>query len=112
MSAFNDLTEFRPTCPVVFFKQADGKIYTIHCQKLAVNIECYVSTALIRLSGEWVNRTDSTLDCVFALPTPGTVMNVQLQIGPDRILTTAIISNDDAQELLNENKKHSKKNSV
>eukprot|EP00486_Rosalina_sp_Unknown_P002218 CAMPEP_0201575932 /NCGR_PEP_ID=MMETSP0190_2-20130828/21376_1 /ASSEMBLY_ACC=CAM_ASM_000263 /TAXON_ID=37353 /ORGANISM="Rosalina sp." /LENGTH=670 /DNA_ID=CAMNT_0048006147 /DNA_START=227 /DNA_END=2239 /DNA_ORIENTATION=+ len=52
------------------------------------------------MEGEWTNRTKDTLDCVFALPTPGTIMNVTLHIGQDRILTTAIVSKEDAQELV------------
>ena len=77
--------------------------FTIHCQKLDVNVECYVSTAIISMEGEWTNRTKDTLDCVFALPTPGTVMNVTLHIGVDRVLTTAIVSREDAENLVREN---------
>ena len=98
------INDYRPPCPVIFFERTDNKgqkqIFTIHCKKLNVNIECYVSTAVIKLEGIWTNPTNETLDCVFAVPTPGTVMNVTLQIGDERVLTTAIISNDDAREIM------------
>jgi len=104
----NNINDYKPTCPVIFFERGsnDGgpkQIFTIHCQKLNVFVECYVSTAIIRMEGEWTNRTKDTLDCVFALPTPGTIMNVTLHIGLDRVLTTAIVSNADAQNLIKEN---------
>merc|ERR1712130_128736 len=35
----------------------EKQIFTIHCQKLNVFVECYVSTAIIRMEGEWTNRT-------------------------------------------------------
>ena len=75
MSDNVDVNDYRPTCPVIFFERgsmSDGnkQIFTIHCQKLDVFVECYVSTAIIRMEGEWKNRTKDTLDCVFALPTP------------------------------------------
>merc|ERR1719410_581934 len=56
------------------------------------------------MEGEWTNRTKDILDCVFALPTPGTIMNVTLHIGLDRVLTTAIVSREDAENLIKENK--------
>eukprot|EP01084_Bolivina_argentea_P013810 25884_1 len=110
----NNINDYRPPCPVIFFEKGsnsnDGKqIFTIHCSKLNVSVECYVSTAIIRMEGQWTNRTKDTLDCVFALPTPGTIMNVTLHIGPERVLTTAIISNKDAEQIINENQKQGKK---
>jgi len=104
-----NINDYKPTCPVIFFErgnqQQQKQIFTIHCQRLAVDVECYVSTAIIRMDGEWTNRTKDTLDCVFALPTPGTIMNVKLLIGADRVLTTAIISKADASKLIEENQK-------
>jgi len=61
------------------------------------------------MEGQWTNGTNDTLDCVFALPTPGTIMNVKLRIGPDRVLTTAIVSKEDAEKLVSENQKKNKK---
>lgn len=103
----SNINEIKPTCPVIFFEKggpdaSEKQIFTIHCQKLDVKVECYVSTAIISMEGEWTNRTNDTLDCVFALPTPGTVMNVTLKIGADRVLTTAIVSREDATSLLKE----------
>ena len=100
--------------PVIFFERGSNdkgqkQIFTIHCERLDVFVECYVSTAIIQMEGEWTNRTNDTLDCVFALPTPGTIMNVTLHIGADRVLTTAIVSREDAESLINENRKKTKK---
>eukprot|EP01083_Nonionella_stella_P103854 297064_1 len=109
--AIND-PYYKPTCPVILFERAsndDGEkqIFTIRCQKLNVFVECYVSTAIIRMEGEWTNRTQDTLDCVFSLPTPGTIMNVTLHVGVDRVLTTAIVSAQDAENLIKDNLKKS-----
>ena len=73
-----------------------------------MNVECYVSTAIVSMEGEWTNRTKDILDCVFALPTPGTIMNVTLHIGVDRVLTTAIVSREDAEDLIRANQQKSK----
>ena len=67
--------------------------YTLRCLQEVYELSKYVSTAIITMEGEWTNRTTDTLDCVFALPTPGTIMNVTLHIGEDRLLRTAIIPN-------------------
>ncbi|ETO23351.1 hypothetical protein RFI_13831 [Reticulomyxa filosa] len=92
------------SCPSIFFEAENEnnttQLYSIHCKRLDVDVECYVSTAIVSMRGEWTNQTDSTLDCIFALPTPGTVMNVTLNIGSDRVITTAIVSNKDRDELL------------
>jgi len=106
------LTGFRPLCPVIVF-EAEGEngvaqLCTIHCQGLEVDVECYVSTAIISMKGRWTNQTESTLDCVFALPTTGTIMNVSLSIGKERLLRTAIVSNKDKDELIKDNQKKSK----
>eukprot|EP00485_Elphidium_margaritaceum_P000756 CAMPEP_0202688042 /NCGR_PEP_ID=MMETSP1385-20130828/3579_1 /ASSEMBLY_ACC=CAM_ASM_000861 /TAXON_ID=933848 /ORGANISM="Elphidium margaritaceum" /LENGTH=718 /DNA_ID=CAMNT_0049342919 /DNA_START=32 /DNA_END=2188 /DNA_ORIENTATION=- len=105
MADNNSINDYRPTCPVIFFERGNNtgdpaQIYTIHCSKLNVLVEAYVSTAIIRMEGTWTNRTKDTLDCVFALPTAGTVMNVKLVIGQDRVLTTAIVSKDEARDLM------------
>jgi len=111
----DNINDYKPTCPVIFFERGSGddeqkQIFTIHCQRLDVNVECYVSTAIVSMEGEWTNRTKDTLDCVFALPTPGTVMNVTLHIGVDRVLTTAIVSREDAESLIRENQNKSASN--
>ena len=104
MSGEDSINEYRPPCPVVYFvrKDARGKqqIYTVHCEKLIINVECYVSTAIVNMQGTWTNRTSDRLSCVFAVPTPGTIMNVTLRIGKDRIVNTAVISKEDAMELI------------
>jgi len=109
-----NLLGFRPLCPSIIFESSGendvNELFTIHCQKLEVEIECYVSTAIISMKGEWTNQTDKTLDCVFALPTTGTIMNVSLSIGKERLLRTAIVSNKDKDEILRENQK--KKNRI
>eukprot|EP01084_Bolivina_argentea_P250608 419975_1 len=111
----DNINDYKPTCPVIFFERGNNdngqkQIFTIHCQKLNVFVECYVSTAIIRMKGEWTNRTKDTLDCVFALPTTGTIMNVTLRIGLDRVLTTAIVSVEDAENLIKENLKKPRNN--
>ena len=113
--------EYKPTCPAIFFEQEVGpdrkQIYTIYCQKLDVQVECYVNTAIVTMKGEWVNRTNDTLNCVFATPTDGpterNIMNVTLNIGADdndiwRVLTTAILSKDDAEKIIKENQNDNK----
>eukprot|EP01084_Bolivina_argentea_P050657 93168_1 len=107
--------KYRPSCPVVFFERSTTdeygrtQLYTIHCAKLNINIECYLSTAMIKLQGEWTNRTKDFLDCVFALPTSGTVRNITINIGPKRAITTAILSNEDAKSVIKEKEKQLKK---
>ena len=83
MSAGQNVDDYKPCCPVICFERgaendANKQVFTIHCQKLDIFVECYVNTAIVRMEGEWTNRTKDTLDCVFALPTPGTVTNVTL----------------------------------
>ncbi|ETO29252.1 hypothetical protein RFI_07875 [Reticulomyxa filosa] len=55
---------FRPLCPVIVFDALDEneehQMYTIHCQNLKVDVECYVSTAIISMKGHWKNQTEKT----------------------------------------------------
>ena len=102
--------EFTPTCPVILFERensedGENQIFAIHCQKLNVFVECYVNTAIIKMEGEWTNRTKDTLDCTFILPTSGQVTNVTIHIGFDRIITSAILSNEDKTSLVGQLKK-------
>ncbi len=57
------------------------------------------------LSAPCANSWTDALDCVFALPTTGIILNVALRIGLDRVLTTAIVSVEDAENLISENLK-------
>ena len=100
----DNVNDYKPTCLVIFFERVISKgqrqIFTMHCHKLDVVVECFMSTAIITMKGEWTNRAKDTLDCAFALPTPDTIMNVILLIGTDRALRTAIVSKDDAKQLI------------
>ena len=112
MSAKNSKTFYNwtPACPVVLFEKStgeDGKMqpFTIHCTKMNFSVECYISTAIITMEGYWKNRTEDPLNCVFGLPTSGTIMNITINIGTERVLTTAIISKEDAKKLVQNDKK-------
>ena len=62
MAQDDSINDYRPPCPVVYFVRKDqrGKqqIYTVHCERLKVQVECYVSTAIVNLQGTWTNRTN------------------------------------------------------
>ena len=110
-SASND---YRPPCPVIFFEKRptpndDPTIFTMHCSKLNVYVECFVSTAIIKMEGCWKNETKTTLDCIFALPTPGTVTNVFANIGSNRVITTSILPKQDTIKVIENNKVEEKK---
>eukprot|EP01083_Nonionella_stella_P087932 244832_1 len=81
-----DVSEYIPTCPVILFAQGNNgdpkQICTLHCQKLNVYVECFVSTAIISIEGEWINQTNDTSDCSFVLPTAGTVIDVTMNTIP------------------------------
>ncbi|ETO24317.1 hypothetical protein RFI_12843 [Reticulomyxa filosa] len=54
-------------------------------------------------------NNNNQLNCIFLLPTSGTVMSVSLRIGEDRVLTTAVVSNKDKNEIIEGNQNKSKK---
>ena len=39
------------------------------------------------MEGQWTNKTTDTLNCVFALPTPGTVINVFATVSLEILIT-------------------------
>ena len=68
--AMDDLKD-RPTCPTVMFEE-NSQQYTMHLQKLDVNIECFVSTAVVNMRGEWTNQTDKKVSFYFRFVLPNT----------------------------------------
>eukprot|EP01084_Bolivina_argentea_P285362 489338_1 len=109
--SFPDVSECHPTCPMIYFEKMindKAQLYTIHCQQLLVNVKCYLDTAMIKLEGEWTNKTKDILHCVFVLPTLGIVRNTTVAIGSERAITTAILSYEDAQSLINSQTTNSK----
>eukprot|EP01084_Bolivina_argentea_P048892 90007_1 len=105
-----NINDYKPTCPVIFFEHTindknSKQIFTIHCEKLDVLVECFVNTAIVTIKGQWTNRTKDTLDCIFALPTTGIVTNITIHIGSNRVITTAILPHEDSVSLINKARK-------
>jgi hypothetical protein len=88
----------RPTSPTIWF-QYDGRVFALPMTSLQVDAELYVSSALVRMKGTWVNTSSQTIDAIFALPFHGSVNSVDVRIGDDRILETVMLSQAEAAEL-------------
>ena len=103
---YKHINDFRPSCPCVCFEH-DEELFTLNCQSLDIFVECYASTAIVKMKGKWVNETKHALQPVFTLQTTGTVTNVTIKIksanvSDDRIITTSIVSKYAASELIRE----------
>jgi hypothetical protein len=92
-----DLATKRPTAPTLWF-EADDRVFALPMTSLSVEAELYVSTALVRLTGKWVNSSSKTIDAIFALPFHGSVASVSAQVGPARVIKTAMVSNEEAAQ--------------
>ena len=79
------------------------KQYTIECRKLEVQAECFGEMMIVSMQGQWTNLHKDTLDCVFAVPLSGKMISVTLNIGNNRVLTTDIVSREDADFLIRGN---------
>ena len=103
-SPLRDLAKFLPSSPVVYFigrSNNETSYFTLECRKLDISVECYVSNGIISMQGIWFNSTDHKLDCVFALPTTGTVSSVQvtLKSRPGVVITSAVVSDLEAERI-------------
>eukprot|EP01083_Nonionella_stella_P125690 380180_1 len=81
------ITEYTPTCPVILFDQRNTddtpkQIGTMPCQQLHANVECFVSTAIVSIEGEWTNLTNDSLNSTFVLPTHGTIISFTVNTVP------------------------------
>eukprot|EP01084_Bolivina_argentea_P075783 137345_1 len=88
-----NIDNYQPTCPVILFEK-NNHVFTIHCQKLSVSANCFISTAIVQLEGQWTNKTRDMLDCVFALPIYGTVVNVSWCINTGRTHAASFVSEE------------------
>jgi Ca-activated chloride channel family protein len=87
----------RPTAPTLWF-EAEDRVFALPMYSLDIDTELYVSTALVRLRGTWINSSSRTVDAIFALPFHGAVTSVAAKLGQDRILQTAMVSNEEAKQ--------------
>lgn len=62
---------------------------------MLVNIN--ISTASVNMSISFTNTAGKELDCLFLLPTRGTVTQCLVQVGSDRYMETSVVASDEAQ---------------
>lgn len=87
----------RPTSPTILIP-FESQLYALPIQSLSINIEINCTTAFIRIKGVWKNIANYCSDCIFCLPTTGTVTQCQVQI-QQRLIKTAIMSNKEVEEI-------------
>eukprot|EP01083_Nonionella_stella_P295751 1005054_1 len=96
------LLERRPTAPSMLYSSRNKQTFALPISQVDFNIEFHVSTAFGKLNAVWVNSSNQKINAIFAFPLKGTVTSVNIRIGKERLLETAVISNDDAKKYASE----------
>ena len=76
----------------------------LNCRKMDVNVECYLSTAVVNIHGEWVNNTNARpipSKFIFVLSPRGSITNCTIRISGDNhsyVRTVAIVSGEQIRQ--------------
>ena len=95
------LNLLRPTLPTVYVQACDTStdhaIYTLHCSKMDWMIECFMETATVNMSANWLNKQNISVNCLFMIPIRGSVTDCTVYIGNERVRTTNIVNINNEQ---------------